>query len=480
MLRRTSSRSPATSCPATRALPAVGRTSVHSMLIVVDFPAPLGPRNPNVSPLWTSRSMPRTASISPNRFPSPRALTAEVVETTPLFYTDRTSARSPGGDLTELSPFLTRSRDWDSAPAQTDPEDAVSDGESPSGATGSGAVALLELLARAAPARVVAPELVVLVDAALLDRRGWLRAGRAGVDPVAPAAVGARLVLERAARVGVRPGATGLGADRLVAVGALDLDLDVVDHAREVRPDGVHQVLEERERLVLVGDQRLDLGEPAQVDPLAQVVHVIEMLTPAVVDDLQQQEPLDLPHDLVAELLLAAVVELHGRLAQPVDEFHAVELVDVEVGVLEVDGQDVAQRHEQPVEIPVLDVVADDVLVDQAIDHARDLLARLPAHVAALEDLVAVLVDDPALLVHHVVVLEHALADQEVLLLDLALGLLDLLRQDAGLDRLLVALLAGRAEALEDVVDAVACEQPHEVVLPGEEEPRLAGVPLAA
>ena len=34
---------------------------------------------------------------------------------------------------------------------------------------GLGAVALLELLARAAPARVVAPELLVLVDAALLD-----------------------------------------------------------------------------------------------------------------------------------------------------------------------------------------------------------------------------------------------------------------------------------------------------------------------
>ena len=74
-----------------------------------------------------------------------------------------------------------------------------------------------------------------------------------------------------------------------------------------------------------------------------------------------------------------------------------------------------------------------------------DLLARRVAHVAALEDLVAVLVDDPALLVHHVVVLEDALADEEVLLLDLPLGLLDLLGEHPGLDRLLVALLVGRA-----------------------------------
>src|SRR5207302_9112388 len=33
--------------------------------MVVDFPAPFGPRKPNISPEWTSRSMPRTASRSP-------------------------------------------------------------------------------------------------------------------------------------------------------------------------------------------------------------------------------------------------------------------------------------------------------------------------------------------------------------------------------------------------------------------------------
>src|SRR3954447_25592303 len=60
----------------------------------------------------------------------------------------------------------------------------------------SRSVALLELLPRAAPARVVAPERGVLVDAALLDHR-HLVAGR-----LAGLAVGGRLVVERAARVG--------------------------------------------------------------------------------------------------------------------------------------------------------------------------------------------------------------------------------------------------------------------------------------
>ena len=49
-----------------------------------------------------------------------------------------------------------------------------------------------------------------------------------------------------------------------------------------------------------------------------------------------------------------------------------------------------------------------------------------------------------------------------------------------GLDRLLAALLVDGAEAVEDLVDPVAGEQAHEVVLGGEEEARLAGVALAA
>src|SRR3954447_4350114 len=70
MLRRTSSRSCATSWPATRARPPVGRASVQSMWIVVVLPAPLGPRKPNTSPRATSKLTPRTASMSPKDFTS--------------------------------------------------------------------------------------------------------------------------------------------------------------------------------------------------------------------------------------------------------------------------------------------------------------------------------------------------------------------------------------------------------------------------
>src|SRR5207248_2377910 len=41
------------------------------MLMVVVLPAPLGPRKPNTSPVATSKSTPRTASISSKRLTSP-------------------------------------------------------------------------------------------------------------------------------------------------------------------------------------------------------------------------------------------------------------------------------------------------------------------------------------------------------------------------------------------------------------------------
>ena len=113
--------------------------------------------------------------------------------------------------------------------------------------------------------------------------------------------------------------------------------------------------------------------------------------------------------------------------------------------------------------------------VDRQLDSLADPLAHLVGEVLALEHAPALLVDDHALRVHDVVVLEDVLARDEVLLLDLLLGVLDLVREDLRLHRLVVRNL----EAVHDVVDPVAGEQAHEVVLAGEVEPRLARVALA-
>ena len=51
--RRMASSSLPSLCPQTAASPAVGASRVHSMLMVVDFPAPFTPRKPNSSPCST-------------------------------------------------------------------------------------------------------------------------------------------------------------------------------------------------------------------------------------------------------------------------------------------------------------------------------------------------------------------------------------------------------------------------------------------
>ena len=56
--------------PSTDRRPESGLTRVVSILIVVDLPAPLGPRNPNMVPARTDRSIPSTAAAPPYDFVS--------------------------------------------------------------------------------------------------------------------------------------------------------------------------------------------------------------------------------------------------------------------------------------------------------------------------------------------------------------------------------------------------------------------------
>src|SRR6185436_6478436 len=61
-----------TSMPPTIAVPDVGFSRPHSIRIVVDFPAPLLPRKPKISPRRTSNDTLSTATNWPKRRVSPR------------------------------------------------------------------------------------------------------------------------------------------------------------------------------------------------------------------------------------------------------------------------------------------------------------------------------------------------------------------------------------------------------------------------
>src|SRR5664280_2907178 len=65
-----------TSNPATVALPPLGARIPVRMRIVVDLPAPFGPRKPKIWPLGTSKLKRFTAMKLPNRFSRPFTTTA--------------------------------------------------------------------------------------------------------------------------------------------------------------------------------------------------------------------------------------------------------------------------------------------------------------------------------------------------------------------------------------------------------------------
>src|SRR5205085_4714670 len=79
MRRLTPSGSRVTSIPPTIAAPDVGFNSPHNIRIVVDFPAPLLPRKPKISPLRTSKLTASTATNCPNRRVRPLTSIAELL-----------------------------------------------------------------------------------------------------------------------------------------------------------------------------------------------------------------------------------------------------------------------------------------------------------------------------------------------------------------------------------------------------------------
>src|SRR5262245_20292986 len=85
-----------TSKPATLADPAVGgRKQVRTRMVVV-LPAPLGPRNPTISPFCTSNEMLSTATVRAYLLVSPSTLIIDVIE-------KRTRLRGAAGFARELN-----------------------------------------------------------------------------------------------------------------------------------------------------------------------------------------------------------------------------------------------------------------------------------------------------------------------------------------------------------------------------------------
>src|SRR3954454_4903227 len=236
--------------PNTETLPASGCSRPSVMSSVVDLPAPFGPSSATVSPVSMRRSIPRTASTTP-----------------------------PCGVLNDF----------------VRPCSSIKDALR--------AVALLELLATTAPAGVIAADLVQL---ALHDRAAGRDAFHhglptAGVGDRRGARRGVVLVLELTVRR-LRCRLLQL----LLRLLRCELRVEQVQH--DLAADRAAELGEQALALGGVLDERILLRHRAQVHALAQVVHVLEVLAPADVDDLKDHEALQLAHQLVAELLRLLLV----------------------------------------------------------------------------------------------------------------------------------------------------------------------------
>src|SRR2546428_9229357 len=128
-------------------------------------------------------------------------------------------------------------------------------------------VTLLELLARTAPAGVVAPELGVRPR----PRCGPAVASAAGGRPAARARLSAVLRVARRSLLGL------LGLLRRA-------HRDAQDRLRDARRDARRHLLVEGVGFALVRDERILLPVPAQVDALAELLHLGEVLDPMRVD----------------------------------------------------------------------------------------------------------------------------------------------------------------------------------------------------
>src|SRR4051794_6933168 len=240
------------------------------------------------------------------------------------------------------------------------------------------AVAFLELLARAAPARIVPADLVAIPRHTLLrgDRAASSAEPRAHSYGVAAEpgrcdriGSGQRLVL-----VGEPACVDVVSAHQLL--GLPGLDLRVEEEHQDLLANEPAELLEHGVPLRAVLDERILLRKRPQVDALAEVVHVLEVLPPARVDDLEHDVPLDLARDLVAPQLLLLAVELPGLFAEVLDQRLSGDLVEFLAQLL--DGHvRVGQRIEsldEPAEIPVVRVLTLGVqrheLVDQILGPA--------------------------------------------------------------------------------------------------------------
>ena len=177
------------------------------------------------------------------------------------------------------------------------------------------------------------------------------------------------------------------------------------------------------------------LSEGAQPDTRLEVIHLLQMIHPANVDDAQHDLGLELAHVLVADGFFLLVVDAFEILDQGVrNDARIVVMVNrrnAEIGTSRHLGGPALDRFRVPI---VARGFRRTILVDDCIRSVRDNIADTAGKVLAVQNGVAFVVDGVTLQVHDVIVFEDVFTGCEMHGFDLALSALDRLRDHARLN----------------------------------------------
>ena len=203
------------------------------------------------------------------------------------------------------------------------------------------------------------------------------------------------------------------------------------------------------------------------------------MIHPVFVYHPEHDDPLQLPHDGRGDFLFLGLVGLFGSGDECLVEILLSFGGDLLVGELhsalgKVDALHAAEHFVIPGGVQMLAFAKGQrhMVADGGVHHVQH--GFLDVH--AVQHLTALGIDDLPLLVHHVVVFQNGLTGLEVAAFHGGLGIFD----GTGQHLVLNGGVLIQIELLHHVLDAVAAEQAHQIVLQRDVEPGLAGVTLTA
>ena len=264
--------------------------------------------------------------------------------------------------------------------------------------------------------------------------------------------------------------------DRLSLGAGVDGDVEAVPYG--LLSDISDHFLEHIETLICISHCRVKMSQSAQSDTLLKVVHSIDVIHPAVVNNPEHDHLFHFSHAVSPDfgfLLIIESMEFSNSISLKLLCRQIMYSILIIMKALKpvCETLQVLVHH---IKIPFLCKLAvhshrNHDIFNQVVHHIQNVLL----HIVTEKNFAALVVDNLSLLVHYVVVLENVFTDFEVTALNLLLSVFDGLGKHPCSNRFIL-----HAELIHDILDSVSTEEPHQIVFQGNEELGLTRVSLTS